>query len=160
MTMKASTVVIPIAPAIELQRVLFATDFSDASLAALPLASTIAHRYGSRVFVMNVSTPDPYTMVSPEAVAVLQHKEELKARSKVQDLLKTEGLAGLSTTVVVRSGLPTEELVRFVREQKIDLAILGTHGRMPKLGARTSSGWACGRLARLQRIFAIPSPTA
>jgi nucleotide-binding universal stress UspA family protein len=127
--MKPSTVVIPIAPAIELQRVLFATDFSDASLAALPLVSTIAHKYGSQVFVVNVSTRDAYTMVSPEAVAILQHKEELKARSKVQDLLKTEDLAGLSTTAVVRSGLPTEELVRFVREQRIDLAILGTHGR-------------------------------
>ncbi len=108
--MKASTVVIPIAPAIELQNVLYATDFSDASLAALPLVSTIAHKYGSRVFVMNVSTPDPYAMVSPEAAAVLQHKDELKARSKVRDLLKTGDLAGLSTTAIVRSGLPTEEL--------------------------------------------------
>jgi nucleotide-binding universal stress UspA family protein len=129
MIMKASAVVIPIAPAIELKKVLYATDFSDASLAALPLVSTIAHKYGSRVFVMNVSTPDPYTVVSPEAVAVLQHKDELKARSKVRDLLKTGDLAGLSTTAIVQSGLPTEELVRFVREQKIDLAILGTHGR-------------------------------
>jgi nucleotide-binding universal stress UspA family protein len=127
--MKTSTVVIPIAPVIELQRVLFATDFSQASLAALPLVSSIAHKYGSQVFVVNVSTPDSYTLVSPEAVAVLQHKEELKARSKVQALLKTKELAGLSTTAVVRSGLPTEELVRFVREQRIDLAILGTHGR-------------------------------
>jgi len=127
--MKASSVVIPIAPVIELQRVMFATDFSDASLAPLPLVSSIAHKYGSQVFVVNVSTPDPYTMVSPEAVAVLQHKEELKAQSKVQHLLKTKELAGLSTTAVVRSGLPTEELVRFVREHRIDLAILGTHGR-------------------------------
>jgi hypothetical protein len=50
--MKASSVVIPIAPAIELQRILYATDLSDASLAALPLVSTIAHQYGSRLFVM------------------------------------------------------------------------------------------------------------
>ena len=67
--MKASTVVIPIAQAIELQRVLYATDFSDASLAALPLVSAIAHKYGSRVFVVNVSTAVSYAMVSPEAAA-------------------------------------------------------------------------------------------
>jgi nucleotide-binding universal stress UspA family protein len=129
MTMKASTVVVPIAPAIELRQILFATDFSDASLAALPLVSKIAHRYGSRVFVMNVSTPIAYAMVSPEAAAALQHRDELHARSKVKDLLKTADLAGLSTTVVVRSGIPTGELDHFVREHKIDLAILGTHGR-------------------------------
>ena len=127
--MKASTVVVPIAPAIELRQILFATDFSDASLAALPLVSKIAHRYGSRVFVMNVSTPIAYAMVSPEAAAALQHRDELHARSKVKDLLKTADLAGLSTTVVVRSGIPTGELDHFVREHKIDLAILGTHGR-------------------------------
>ena len=68
-------------------------------------------------------------MVSPQAAATLQHRDELHARSKVKDLLKTADLAGLSTTVVVRSGIPTDELDHFVREHKIDLAILGTHGR-------------------------------
>lgn len=129
MIMKASAVVIPIAPAVELKKILYATDFSDASLAALPLVSTLAHKYGSRVFVMNVWTPVPYAMVSPEAAAVLQHEEELRVRARIRDLVKTQDLAGLSTTAIVRSGIPTEELGRFVREQKIDLAILGTHGR-------------------------------
>ena len=80
--MKASAVVIPIAPAIELKKILYATDFSDASLAALPLVSTIAHKYGSRVFVVNVWTPVPYAMVSPEAAAVLQHEDELESSSQ------------------------------------------------------------------------------
>ena len=127
--MKASAVVIPIVQAIELKKILYATDFSDASLAALTMVSTIARKYGSQVFVVNVCTPVPYTMVSPEAAAVLQHNDEVAARSKVRDLMISGNLAGLSTTAVVRSGLPREELMRFVRKQKIDLAILGTHGR-------------------------------
>ena len=127
--MKASAVVIPVVPAIELKKILYATDFSDASLAALPLVSTIARKYGSRVFVVNVSTPIAYTMVSPEAAIVLQHKDQLAARSKLRDLMNAGNLNGLSTTAIVRSGLPTEELRRFVHAQKIDLAILGTHGR-------------------------------
>jgi nucleotide-binding universal stress UspA family protein len=127
--MKSSTVVIPIVPAIELQRILYATDFSDASLAALPLVSTIARKYGSRVFVVNVSTAVSYAMVSPEAAIALQHRDDLTARSRGRDLLNTGGLAGLSTAAFVRSGFPTEELERFVHEHNIDLAILGTHGR-------------------------------
>jgi nucleotide-binding universal stress UspA family protein len=129
MIMKASAVVVPILPAIELKKILYATDFSDASLAALPLVSTIARKYGSRVFVVNVSTAISYAMVSPEAAVVMHQKDEIAARSKVLDLTKKGSLAGLSITAVVRSGLPTEELMRVVREQKIDLAILGTHGR-------------------------------
>lgn len=127
--MKASAVVIPIVPAIELKKILYATDFSDASLAALPLVSTIARKYGSRVFVVNVSTAISYAMVSPEAAAVLQHKDELAARARAQELMNGVDLAGLSATAMVRSGIPTEELTRFVHAQRIDLAILGTHGR-------------------------------
>jgi hypothetical protein len=32
----------------------YATDFSDASRAALPLVSTIARQYGSQVYVVNI----------------------------------------------------------------------------------------------------------
>jgi nucleotide-binding universal stress UspA family protein len=127
--MKASAAVIPTVPAIELQRILYPTDFSDASLAALPLVSNIAHKYGARVFAVNVSTSISHAMVSPEVAVTLQHKDELEARSKLNDLLNTGNLAGLSRTAMVRSGFPAEEIECFVREQKIDLAILGTHGR-------------------------------
>ena len=110
MTMKASAVVIPIVPGIELKRILYATDFSDASLAALPLVSAIARRYGSQVFVVNVWTPVPYTMVSPEAAGVMQHKDEREAQAQVRQLLKTRELAGLSATAIVKSGIPEQEL--------------------------------------------------
>ena len=127
--MKTNAVVIPILPEVTLNRILYATDFSEASLAALPLVSTIARRYGARVFVANVWTPLPYTLVSPEAAAVLQDKDERETRSKAQQLLHTKELAGLSATAIVKSGVPSQELIRLVREQNIDLAILGTHGR-------------------------------
>jgi nucleotide-binding universal stress UspA family protein len=129
MTMKPSAVVIPIVPDIELKRILFATDFSDASLAALPQVSTMARRYGSRVFVVNVWTPAPYSMVSPEAASALQHKDEREARAKARELLNRRELAGLPATVIVQTGSPPQELTRVVREKNIDLAILGTHGR-------------------------------
>ena len=127
--MKTNAVVIPILPEIAINRILYATDFSEASLAALPLVSTIARRYGSHVFVANVWTPLPYTMVSPEAAGALQNKDERETRSKVQQLLNTKELAGLSATAILKSGAPSQELTRLVREKNIDLAILGTHGR-------------------------------
>jgi hypothetical protein len=101
MTMRPSAVVIPIVPDIELKRILYATDFSDPSLAALPQVSTMARRYGSRVFVVNVWTPAPYSMVSPEAASALQHKDEREARAKARELLNRRELAGLPATVIV-----------------------------------------------------------
>ena len=129
MIMKTEGVVIPLAPGIELKRILYATDFSEASSAALPLVSTIARKYGSHVFVVNVWTAAPYSMVSPEAAAVLQHKDERETRAKARELLNTKELAGLPATAIVQPGTPAEELTRLVREHNIDLAILATHGR-------------------------------
>jgi nucleotide-binding universal stress UspA family protein len=68
-------------------------------------------------------------MVSPEAAAVMQHKDEREAQAKVRELLKTAELAGLSATAFVQPGIPAQQLPRLVREKNIDLAILGTHGR-------------------------------
>lgn len=127
--MKASAVVIPIVPSIELKRILYATDFSDASLAALPLVSIMARHYGSRVFVANIWTPPQYPMVSPEVAGALQYKDESEAQAQARGLLNTKELAGLSATAIVKSGVPSQELGRLVREKNIDLAILGTHGR-------------------------------
>ena len=127
--MKTDAVVIPIVPDIAVKRILYATDFSEASLAALPLVSTIANKYGSHVFVVNIWTPVIYTMVSPEAAGLLQRKDERENQAKARQLLNTKELAGLSATAIVKSGSPAEELSRLVHEKNIDLAILGTHGR-------------------------------
>ena len=127
--MKTNAVVIPMVPEIAVKRILYATDFSEASLAALPLVSTIAHKYGSCVFVVNVWTPVPYTMVSPEAAGLLQRKDERETQAKARQLLNTKELHGLSAIAIVKSGSPAQELIRLVHEKNIDLAILGTHGR-------------------------------
>jgi nucleotide-binding universal stress UspA family protein len=128
-TMSARAVLVPITPAIELGRILYATDFSEASLVALPLVSTIARKYRSRVFVTHIWTPYPYTMVTPETAADLDIRDENEARARASALLTTPELKGLPATVVLESGNPTAELNRLVREQDIDLVIVSTHGR-------------------------------
>ena len=69
-------------------------------------------------------------MVSPEAAAVLQHEDELESSSPGARPSEARGIwPGYRQRLLFDQGFPTEELERFVREQKIDLAILGTHGR-------------------------------
>jgi len=127
--MNAQAVVVPIVPKIELKRILYATDFSEASLSALPLVSTIARQYGSRVFVANIWSPIPYAMVTSENAATVDRADEEQARVHAKALLATPELNGLPVTVMVEPGGPVVELTRIVRQQKIDLLIAGTHGR-------------------------------
>jgi nucleotide-binding universal stress UspA family protein len=121
--------IIPIVPAIQLKRILFPTDFSEASRMALPMAAAIARRYGSELYAANVRTPLPYTMYSPEAVCAIDNKREREAREEMGKLLHGPELGGVPTSVVVETGDPAEELTRVVRDHDIDLAVLATHGR-------------------------------
>lgn len=121
--------VVPMIPEVSLRRILFATDFSPASEKALPVVSAIARKYGSHVFVAHVWTPLPYSMTTPEAVTVLEARQEREAREETTNLLQRKELEGLPCSVLVKGGSPGEELSCIVRTYNIDLAIVGTHGR-------------------------------
>lgn len=121
--------IIPIVPAIQLKRILYPTDFSEAARSALPIASAIARRYGAEVYAANVRPRLPYTMYSPEALCALDNKREHEAREEMSKLVHARELEGVATSVVVETGDPAEELTRMVRDHDIDLAVLATHGK-------------------------------
>jgi nucleotide-binding universal stress UspA family protein len=127
--MNASAAVIPIVPAIQIGRILYATDFSEASRAALPLVSAIARQYGSKVYIAHIWSPLPHSMLTPESAPMLEDKQEGEAQTKARELRASAELAGLRTSVIVELGGPVEKLNRIVREQNIDLVVLSTHGR-------------------------------
>lgn len=127
--MNAKAVLVPIVPAIDLARILYATDFSAASLTALPLVSTVARQYKSDVFLANIWSPVPYTLVTPENASTLDQTQEEEARAQAREVLNSPELSGLNATVILEPGSPVVELKRIVRQQKIDLVIVGTHGR-------------------------------
>lgn len=148
-----SAVAIPILPAIRLKNVLYATDFSEASRAALPIVATIARKYGSQVFAAHVWAPQPYTMVSREELALLDGKEESDAREVLESFVRIKELEGISITPLVTCGDAARELGRMVRQKHIDLAILSTHGqnRVQTPAAGISGGRALPQ-------FAVPCP--
>lgn len=122
-------VVVPIVPAIKIGRILYATDFSTASKAALPVVAALGRRYHSEVYFANVRSPLPYTMATPEAVCVVERKREHEARAAMDELLRSPEIQGLATSVIIEAGEPAEELKRAVRDYDIDLAVITTHGR-------------------------------
>jgi nucleotide-binding universal stress UspA family protein len=124
-----SAIAIPILPAIRLKNILYATDFSEASRAALPMVAAIARKYGSHVFAAHVWAPLPYSMVAPEELSALEGKEESDAREVLEKFVHIRELEGLPITPILKCGDAVRELPRIVHEHHIDLAILSTHGR-------------------------------
>jgi|SRR5579864_267582 len=124
-----SAAAISLVPTIQLKRILYATDLSDASRAALPIVATIARKYGSQVFVAYVWSPLPTPIATPEAFAAIETRQAKDAKEGLEAVLHAQELSGISVTPVLKCGDPEPELCRAVQQEHIDLAIIGTHGR-------------------------------
>jgi nucleotide-binding universal stress UspA family protein len=120
---------IPVVPAVRLKNVLYTTDFSNPSRVALPIVAAIARKYGSQIFAAHVWAPLPYSMVPPEALPVMEGKEESDAREALDKFMRIKEMEGLTVTPIVKCGEARRELSRIVHQHHIDLAILSTHGR-------------------------------
>ena len=79
---------------VSLKNILFATDFSAQSSAALPYASSIAREYGSTIFAVHVISLTPFTSSSPtiawQAIAAQAVREAKESMTKLEP--KLEGL--------------------------------------------------------------------
>src|ERR1700751_4980951 len=108
---------------ITLKSVLYLTDFSEASEAALPFAVAIASDYGARVHALHVLTP-----VIPETCLEAIRADEKFANT---ELAKVDfQLTGLAHDPAMARGVGVWAAVeQAIHEQNIDLIVLGTHGR-------------------------------
>ena len=113
---------------VKLDNILFTTDFSSSSLAALPYAAAVARRYGSKIFLAHAVQPHPYPLVSGEAITFMDELVQ-GARKEINELAGSELLKGIEHQALLGHGEITVVLEKFVRDHHIDLVITGTHGR-------------------------------
>lgn len=112
---------------ISFKNILFATDFSRAITASLPYAEELARRYGSTVHVVHVVRPDFYPYVPPsEWPRIAREEKEFREKGKRQ--LEAE-FQGFPHEFIFPSGDVWKNLARIIEQKKIDLIVLGTHGR-------------------------------
>jgi nucleotide-binding universal stress UspA family protein len=113
---------------ISLKNILFLTDFSEPSEAALPFAVDIARGYGSKVFGLHIFSPTPYVCATSEMVDAALEAEEDAVKAAI--LRFETQFTGLEYELIVERGSEIWPLVeRAIECHKIDLIVLGTHGR-------------------------------
>ncbi|MFZ0213015.1 MAG: universal stress protein [Candidatus Acidiferrales bacterium] len=113
---------------ISLKNILFLTDFSEPSEAALPFAIGIARAYGAKTFALHVLRPDPLLYTTPASVAVAQEAQEETAKAEMQRI--EAHLADVPHETMMEWGIgvwPTIE--RAIKDKNIDFLVVGTHGR-------------------------------
>jgi len=112
---------------IELKNILFATDFSPASEAALPYAIGLAKQHGAKVHGLHVRFPATYPIVGPEGLPQVIEAAEEQAEFEAQQL--HEALADVPHEVTVTEGDLWPIIQETVDHEKTDLIVMGTHGR-------------------------------
>lgn len=118
---------------IKLDRILVPTDFSDYSTNALKYGCELANRFGSELHLVhsveeyNAFTPESGMLLAPDYLAQLEEAAVLELRK----LPESGSFSGDESRIVraVRKGAPFLEIIRYARENEIDLIVVGTHGR-------------------------------
>jgi nucleotide-binding universal stress UspA family protein len=112
---------------ITLSNILFATDFSPYSNAALPYALAIAHQYGAKIYGAHVVASEDYLFAAPDLwTARLQQEKDLEHEVKGH---LDEQLRGVQHQTLFGVGDVWNTLSRLIGENDIDLLVVGTHGR-------------------------------
>jgi nucleotide-binding universal stress UspA family protein len=111
-----------------LKNILLGTDFSSCSDAAFSYARSIARRYGATLNVAHVRpSTAPMLAMSPEfgmEAALHEDRRVQGCIERIESQLKT-----IPHHVLTPKGRVADELARIIEDHKIDLLVLGTHGR-------------------------------
>ena len=111
------------------EKILFATDFSEASRHAESYAIALARIFGARLFVVHVGVSQetllPYGKVSPYLLEKLREGSDLQMRL-LQASLQHECIP---FGCILEEGDIRERIHEIIRNYAIDLVVLGTHGR-------------------------------
>lgn len=109
--------------------VLIATDFSGVSDKPLRHALAVARHYGAKFYLAHVVSSIGFTLAGPDAANAAYQAIWRDARELEDELAKKGALAGLQHEVIVRQGEVWEELDRVIKQEDVDLVVVGTHGR-------------------------------
>ena len=114
---------------IRLRNILWTTDFSSPSEAALLYATSIARRYDSQMYMAHVIRPDAYQLVPPEAFGAALEQTRRYAEQQMGELLISGRLRGIPHQVLLGEGDLWVVLSDMLAKHGVDLIVAGTHGR-------------------------------
>ena len=116
-----------------LKNILVATDFGEASDAALSYGRDLARTYGATLHVLHVAENLVVRYANDEALALLpqlQTDVDEAARKRMAELVTHEDRTMLRAKPVVLEAFgPAEAIVEYAKTYNVDIIVMGTHGR-------------------------------
>jgi universal stress protein A len=109
-------------------RILVPTDFSPSSYVAFKPAVEIAKRFKAKIFLLHVAEEVPvyaYRM----GISQEEFSERFLTQAAAEMRKAAKRLGDPQAELLVRKGTAQREIISVVKEKRIDLIVMGTHGR-------------------------------
>jgi nucleotide-binding universal stress UspA family protein len=116
-------------PVASLKNILFATDFSEASMKAFPYVKLLAKKFGASVFACHIITPASLATAAPQAAPYLYEAEYNAATEELDNIVRSPRLGEIKAKALLSSGVLGDALLEEITNNHIDLVVAGTHGR-------------------------------
>ena len=117
-------------PQIEVKSVLVATDLSESSEKTLEHGIAIARHYGAILYLVYVVSSLGFTLAGPEAVELAAQASQRDIDTLVHRLSASGRLDGVDARPCILKGKFDDEIDRFAQAHRVDLIVVGSHGRM------------------------------
>lgn len=113
----------------QIKKILVPVDFSSYSNQAVNYASMIAKKFNSGIMLVHVIDSLSYSVT--DTLKVIEHRRALEtiARTLLDNLRKKLRGKNLQVKTYLLSGTPYREILQKSQLEKVDLIVMGTHGR-------------------------------
>jgi nucleotide-binding universal stress UspA family protein len=116
------------------RKVVFCADFSENADYAFEFAHGIAKRDKGRLYILHVIPENPYQTFAESCISkdtVEKMRKELK--ENLDDNYKEHYVKRIDNSIpveiVTKYGREDDEIVKFAKQEKADIIVMGTHGR-------------------------------
>ena len=116
----------------EIKKILFPVDLSESSDKILPYVQTVAKKFDSKIYILFAARVfDYFTSIYVPHPSINKFEKEIieGAEKRLYEFVDTHFKEFPGTKTVVVAGDAAEKIVEYIEDQKIDLVIMGTHGR-------------------------------
>jgi nucleotide-binding universal stress UspA family protein len=116
-----------------IRRVMHATDFSKASRPAFAMAVELAKANRAELILIHTLTLTPPFLggefITPQVWDEIESGARAAVQKQLDALIAKTRKAGVRATSLIVLGSPYEQIVRAARAKRVDVLVIGTHGR-------------------------------
>lgn len=117
------------------RKVLVPVDFSPCSNEAFRVALEMARAFRAKVVVLHIidmNTVDAFNRLGllavPSDATAQRRRLRHQARLKVRELMESQPARDVTVERIIAEGAPFVEIAKFVRQERVDLVVLGSYG--------------------------------